>query len=156
MHRLKEHLKALPSEDEMVSVPQKVRAIGQIECLALTVGAVPVECAALVVGECVPAPLVPRGRAGARPPRTPGAKMKFRKHVRIEIEYCISAAQASAWPFRQREGGREGGGMHSVGPCWGHEARTLPCRWSDHRISPRMHPLPSFHHVPLQSNPAPL
>ncbi|XP_031968676.1 nuclear receptor-interacting protein 3 isoform X2 [Corvus moneduloides] len=46
---LKEHLKALPVEDEMVSLPNKVRAIGQIECLSLTVGAVPVECAALVV-----------------------------------------------------------------------------------------------------------
>ncbi|NXT95150.1 NRIP3 protein, partial [Anhinga rufa] len=46
---LKEHLKALPGKDEMVSLPYKVRAIGQIECLALTVGAVPVECAALVV-----------------------------------------------------------------------------------------------------------
>ncbi|GAB0189887.1 nuclear receptor-interacting protein 3 [Grus japonensis] len=46
---LKEHLKALPGEDEMVSLPYKVRAIGQIECLALTVGAIPVECAALVV-----------------------------------------------------------------------------------------------------------
>ncbi|XP_048163675.1 nuclear receptor-interacting protein 3 isoform X1 [Corvus hawaiiensis] len=48
---LKEHLKALPVEDEMVSLPNKVRAIGQIECLSLTVGAVPVECAALVVEE---------------------------------------------------------------------------------------------------------
>ncbi|XP_015487632.2 nuclear receptor-interacting protein 3 isoform X1 [Parus major] len=46
---LKEHLKALPVEDEMVSLPNKVKAIGQIECLSLTVGAVPVECAALVV-----------------------------------------------------------------------------------------------------------
>ncbi|KAM6394504.1 nuclear receptor-interacting protein 3 isoform 3-T3 [Pluvialis apricaria] len=46
---LKEHLKALPGEDEMVSLPYKVKAIGQIECLTLTVGAVPVECAALVV-----------------------------------------------------------------------------------------------------------
>ncbi|NXF01724.1 NRIP3 protein, partial [Smithornis capensis] len=44
---LKEHLKALPVEDEMVSLPDKV--IGQIECLTLTVGAVPVECTALVV-----------------------------------------------------------------------------------------------------------
>lgn len=52
MHRLKEHLKALPVEDEMVSLPNKVRAIGQIERLSLTVGAVPVECAALIVGEC--------------------------------------------------------------------------------------------------------
>ncbi|KAM6274476.1 nuclear receptor-interacting protein 3 [Porphyrio hochstetteri] len=46
---LKEHLKALPGEDEMVLLPYKVRAIGRIECLTLTVGAVPVECAALVV-----------------------------------------------------------------------------------------------------------
>lgn len=52
MRRLKEHLKALPGEDEMVSLPYKVRVIGQIECLALTVGAIPVECAALIVGEC--------------------------------------------------------------------------------------------------------
>lgn len=58
MHRLKEHLKAFPGEDEMVSLPSKVKAIGQIECLTLTVGAVPVECAALVVGECGDAPLV--------------------------------------------------------------------------------------------------
>lgn len=36
----------------MVSLPNKVKAIGQIERLSLTVGAVPVECAALVVGEC--------------------------------------------------------------------------------------------------------
>ncbi|NXI47134.1 NRIP3 protein, partial [Galbula dea] len=46
---LKERLKALPGEDEMVSLPHKVKVIGQIECLALMVGAVPVECAALVV-----------------------------------------------------------------------------------------------------------
>ncbi|NXG96906.1 NRIP3 protein, partial [Loxia leucoptera] len=46
---LKEHLKALPVEEEMVSLPNKVKAIGQIERLSLTVGAVPVECAALVV-----------------------------------------------------------------------------------------------------------
>ncbi|NWU88872.1 NRIP3 protein, partial [Upupa epops] len=46
---LKEHLKALPGEDEMVSLPYKVKAIGQIEGLTLTVGAVPVECAAFVV-----------------------------------------------------------------------------------------------------------
>ncbi|XP_017661553.1 PREDICTED: nuclear receptor-interacting protein 3 isoform X1 [Lepidothrix coronata] len=46
---LKEHLKELPVEDEMVSLPNKVKAIGQVECLALTVGAVPVECTALVV-----------------------------------------------------------------------------------------------------------
>ncbi|RLV97227.1 hypothetical protein DV515_00011887 [Chloebia gouldiae] len=46
---LKEHLKALPAEEEMVSLPNKVKAIGQIEDLSLTVGAVPVECAALVV-----------------------------------------------------------------------------------------------------------
>uniref|UniRef100_H0ZDA5 Nuclear receptor interacting protein 3 n=1 Tax=Taeniopygia guttata TaxID=59729 RepID=H0ZDA5_TAEGU len=46
---LKEHLKELPAEEEVVSLPNKVKAIGQIECLSLTVGAVPVECAALVV-----------------------------------------------------------------------------------------------------------
>ncbi|XP_009945433.1 PREDICTED: nuclear receptor-interacting protein 3-like, partial [Leptosomus discolor] len=46
---LKEHLKALPGEDEMDSLSYKGRAIGQIECLVLTVGAVPVECTALVV-----------------------------------------------------------------------------------------------------------
>ncbi|NXH21777.1 NRIP3 protein, partial [Bucco capensis] len=46
---LKEHLKALPGEEEMVSLPYKLQVIGQIECLALTVGAIPVECAALVV-----------------------------------------------------------------------------------------------------------
>ncbi|KAJ7420188.1 Nuclear receptor-interacting protein 3 [Willisornis vidua] len=46
---LKEHLKALPVEDEMISLPNNVKAIGQIECLTLTVGAVPVECTALVV-----------------------------------------------------------------------------------------------------------
>lgn len=34
-------------------MPNKVKAIGQIECLSLTVGAVPVECAVLVVGECI-------------------------------------------------------------------------------------------------------
>lgn len=52
-HRLKEHLKALPVEDEAVSLPNKVKAIGQIECLSLTVGAVPVECTALIVGEFI-------------------------------------------------------------------------------------------------------
>lgn len=36
----------------MVSLPCKVKVIGQIECLTLTVGAVPVECTVLVVGEC--------------------------------------------------------------------------------------------------------
>ncbi|XP_027507123.1 nuclear receptor-interacting protein 3 isoform X2 [Corapipo altera] len=46
---LKEHLKALPVEDETVSLPNTVKAIGQVECLTLTVGAVPVECTALVV-----------------------------------------------------------------------------------------------------------
>ncbi|NWT61443.1 NRIP3 protein, partial [Erythrocercus mccallii] len=46
---LKEHLKALPDEDEVVSLPNKVKAIGQIEGLSLMVGAVPVECTALVV-----------------------------------------------------------------------------------------------------------
>ncbi|XP_062475805.1 nuclear receptor-interacting protein 3 isoform X1 [Pezoporus occidentalis] len=46
---LKEHLKELPDEDEMLPLPHEVRAIGQIECLAITVGAVPVECSAIVV-----------------------------------------------------------------------------------------------------------
>ncbi|NWR27797.1 NRIP3 protein, partial [Tachuris rubrigastra] len=46
---LKEHLKALPVEDETVLLPNKVKAIGHVECLTLTVGAVPVECTALVV-----------------------------------------------------------------------------------------------------------
>ncbi|NXA11769.1 NRIP3 protein, partial [Sapayoa aenigma] len=48
---LKEHLKALPAEDETVSLPNKVKVIGQIECLTLAVGAVPVECTALVVDD---------------------------------------------------------------------------------------------------------
>lgn len=77
MSRLKEHLKALPDEDEMISLPYKVKVIGQIECLALTVGAVPVECAALVVGECVCAPL---GTGWGSAPACPGGKA-----VRIEI-----------------------------------------------------------------------
>ncbi|XP_021156209.1 nuclear receptor-interacting protein 3 isoform X2 [Columba livia] len=46
---LKEHLKALPGDEEVVSLLNKVRAIGQIEHLTLTLGAIPVECAALVV-----------------------------------------------------------------------------------------------------------
>ncbi|XP_061236093.1 nuclear receptor-interacting protein 3 isoform X3 [Neopsephotus bourkii] len=46
---LKEHLKELPDEDEMLPLPHKVRAIGQIESLAITVGSVPVECSAIVV-----------------------------------------------------------------------------------------------------------
>ncbi|KAM4665261.1 nuclear receptor-interacting protein 3 [Amazona ochrocephala] len=46
---LKEHLKELPEEDEMLSLPHKVRAIGHIESLTITVGAVPVECSAIVV-----------------------------------------------------------------------------------------------------------
>ncbi|XP_010019180.1 PREDICTED: nuclear receptor-interacting protein 3, partial [Nestor notabilis] len=46
---LKEHLKELPGEDEMLSLPYRARAIGQVESLAITVGAVPVECTALVV-----------------------------------------------------------------------------------------------------------
>ncbi|KAK2535737.1 Nrip3 [Columba guinea] len=48
-NRLKEHLKALPGDEEVVSLLNKVRAIGQIEHLTLTLGAIPVECAALVV-----------------------------------------------------------------------------------------------------------
>lgn len=50
--RLKEHLEALPSEEEAISLPHNERVIGQIDHLVLTVGAVRVECAALVVGEC--------------------------------------------------------------------------------------------------------
>ncbi|NXB71861.1 NRIP3 protein, partial [Donacobius atricapilla] len=46
---LKARLKALPVEDEMVSLPKKGKAIGQIECLSLMVGAVPVECTVLIV-----------------------------------------------------------------------------------------------------------
>nr|XP_038036038.1 nuclear receptor-interacting protein 3 isoform X1 [Anas platyrhynchos] len=46
---LKEHLEALPSEEEAISLPRNQRVIGQIAHLVLTVGAVRVECAALVV-----------------------------------------------------------------------------------------------------------
>ncbi|XP_013044499.1 nuclear receptor-interacting protein 3 isoform X1 [Anser cygnoides] len=46
---LKEHLEALPSEEEAISLPHNERVIGQIDHLVLTVGAVRVECAALVV-----------------------------------------------------------------------------------------------------------
>ncbi|XP_065541978.1 nuclear receptor-interacting protein 3 [Lathamus discolor] len=46
---LKEHLKELPDEEEMLPLPHKVGAIGQIESLAITVGAVPVQCSAIVV-----------------------------------------------------------------------------------------------------------
>ncbi|XP_030908626.2 nuclear receptor-interacting protein 3 isoform X1 [Melopsittacus undulatus] len=46
---LKEHLKELPDEDEMLPLPHKLRAIGQLESLAMMVGAVPVECSAIVV-----------------------------------------------------------------------------------------------------------
>lgn len=42
----------LPSEEEAISLPHNQRVIGQIAHLVLTVGAVRVECAALVVGEC--------------------------------------------------------------------------------------------------------
>lgn len=76
MRRLKEQLKALPVEEEMVSLPHKVKAIGQIECLTLTVGAVPVECAALVVGECV------------------CVKMKLQKHVKIKIELLLFCSKS--------------------------------------------------------------
>lgn len=74
-HRLKEHLKALPVEEEMVLLPSKVKAIGQIECLSLTVGAVPVECAALVVGECLT--LCSSTVAWALLPLTPAAQTKL-------------------------------------------------------------------------------
>ena len=122
MRRLKEHLKALPGEDEMVSLPYKVKAIGQIECLALTVGAVPVECAALVVGECACAPLVLRVQAGALLPLTPQGKMKLQKHVKIKIEILLFCIKSSCLAL-QREGGR----MRSAGLCWQHQARALLC-----------------------------
>ncbi|XP_008503056.2 nuclear receptor-interacting protein 3 [Calypte anna] len=49
---LKEHLKALPGEDEMMALlPYKAKVLGQIECLSLMVGAVPVECSAFVLEE---------------------------------------------------------------------------------------------------------
>lgn len=84
MCRLKEHLKELPDEDEMLPLPHKVRAIGQIESLAIMVGAVPVECSAIVVGECECAPHA----AGALLPPTQG-KMKLQKHVEVKIEILI-------------------------------------------------------------------
>ncbi|KFV84040.1 Nuclear receptor-interacting protein 3, partial [Struthio camelus australis] len=46
---LKERLKAFGNEEERISLPHSVRAIGQIDRLVLAVGAVPVECTALVV-----------------------------------------------------------------------------------------------------------
>ncbi|NXC43742.1 NRIP3 protein, partial [Penelope pileata] len=46
---LKEHLEALPGEEEEISLPRRERVIGRIDRLVLTVGAVRVECAALVV-----------------------------------------------------------------------------------------------------------
>ncbi|XP_025926435.1 nuclear receptor-interacting protein 3 [Apteryx rowi] len=46
---LTEHLKAFSSDGERISLPHNVRAIGQVDRLVLEVGAVPVECTALVV-----------------------------------------------------------------------------------------------------------
>uniref|UniRef100_A0A8C3J9G3 Nuclear receptor interacting protein 3 n=1 Tax=Calidris pygmaea TaxID=425635 RepID=A0A8C3J9G3_9CHAR len=105
---LKEQLRALPGEDEMVSLPSKVKAIGQIESLALTVGAVPVECAAFIVGECGCAPLLLWVRAGALLPPNPEGKMKLQKHIEIKPEILIFCSK-SPWLALQREGGREGG-----------------------------------------------
>lgn len=97
MSRLKEHLKALPDEEEMVSLPYKVKAIGQIECLALTVGAVPVECAALVVGECVCAAL---GAGWGSAPACPRGESTTDRNV---------AFLQQKPPFGPSDGGREGG-----------------------------------------------
>ncbi|XP_010224123.1 PREDICTED: nuclear receptor-interacting protein 3 [Tinamus guttatus] len=47
--RLSEHLKAFSSDEERVSLPHDVRAIGRVDGLVLALGAVSVECAALVV-----------------------------------------------------------------------------------------------------------
>ncbi|NXG34416.1 NRIP3 protein, partial [Dromaius novaehollandiae] len=46
---LTEHLRAFSNDEERISLPHNVRAIGQVDRLVLVVGAVPVECAALVV-----------------------------------------------------------------------------------------------------------
>lgn len=50
--RLRERLEVLPSEEEEISLPRSERVIGRIDRLVLAVGALRVECAALVVGEC--------------------------------------------------------------------------------------------------------
>jgi len=42
----------LPSEEEEISLAHSERVIGRIDRLVLAVGALRVECAALVVGEC--------------------------------------------------------------------------------------------------------
>ncbi|NXA44572.1 NRIP3 protein, partial [Nothocercus julius] len=51
LHRLglSEHLKAFSSDAERVSPPQGARALGRVDGLVLALGAVSVECAALVV-----------------------------------------------------------------------------------------------------------
>ncbi|XP_021258428.1 nuclear receptor-interacting protein 3 [Numida meleagris] len=46
---LRERLEALPSEEEEISLPHSKRIIGRIDRLVLMVGALRVECAALVV-----------------------------------------------------------------------------------------------------------
>ncbi|XP_062433881.1 nuclear receptor-interacting protein 3 [Rhea pennata] len=46
---LTEHLKVFGDDEESISLPHNARAIGQVDRLVLAVGAVPVECAALVV-----------------------------------------------------------------------------------------------------------
>ncbi|NXE49708.1 NRIP3 protein, partial [Casuarius casuarius] len=46
---LTEHLRAFSNDEERISLPHNLRAIGQVDRLVLVVGAVPVECAALVV-----------------------------------------------------------------------------------------------------------
>ncbi|POI28598.1 hypothetical protein CIB84_007652, partial [Bambusicola thoracicus] len=46
---LREHLEVLPSEEEEVSLARSERVIGRIDRLVLAVGALRVECAALVV-----------------------------------------------------------------------------------------------------------
>lgn len=119
MRRLKEHLTALPVEEETVSLLYKVKAIGQIECLTLTVGAVPVECAALVVGECV------------------CVKMKLQRHVKIKIETLLFCSKSLSLVLG-REGGRRR--MCSAGLCWRPQARALPCRWRNHRVSLQARP----------------
>uniref|UniRef100_A0A8C9FBG0 Nuclear receptor-interacting protein 3 n=1 Tax=Pavo cristatus TaxID=9049 RepID=A0A8C9FBG0_PAVCR len=47
---LRERLEVLPSEEEEISLPHSERVIGRIDRLVLVVGALRVECAALVVG----------------------------------------------------------------------------------------------------------
>lgn len=46
---LRERLEVLPSEEEEISLAHSERVIGRIDCLVLAVGALRVECAALVV-----------------------------------------------------------------------------------------------------------